>query len=320
MRRLLGILLLASAVAAQPIPVIFDTDIGSDIDDAFALAFLLQSPEFHVLAVTTARFDAPTRAALARKILRAYGRLDIPVASGGSEGLLNVQNRVPKPQFDLLSPEDTLPEEHREQAVQLMHDILRRSPDKVTLIPVGPLTNIALLLKTAPSIKAKIARIVLMGGAFDINRAETNIHNDYAAAAIVFQSGVPITAVSQDVSRLCELKGQDLEKIRSAGNPAPQLLIRLMERWRTWRVGRNPVLFDAVPIAILIQPDICEYESGRVDVEYAGMVTRGFTRFTPAGRLPAGEQATTKITRNIDLRRFMDLFTERVAAAPRRSP
>ena len=78
------------------------------------------------------------------------------------------------------------------------------------------------------------------------------------------------------------------------------------------------MLFDAVPVAILIQPGIREYESGRVDVEYAGMVTRGFTRFTPAGTLPAGEQATTKITRSINLRQFMDLFTERVAAAPRR--
>jgi inosine-uridine nucleoside N-ribohydrolase len=317
LKRLIAILLLACAAAAQPTPVIFDTDIGSDIDDAFALAFLLQSPEFRVLAVTTSRFDAPVRAALARKILRAYGRLDIPVASGGPEGLLNTQNIVPKPQFDLLSPEDALPEADRERAVELMHETLRRSPEKVTLIPVGPLTNVALLLKMAPSIKEKIARIVLMGGAFETNRAETNIRNDYAAAAIVFQSGLPIIAIGDEVSGRCELKGEYLERIRRAGHPAAQLLIRLMERWQTWRVGKNPVLFDAVPVAVLIHPGICEYESGRVDVEYSGSVTRGFTTFTPASRLPSGEQPATKIARNIDLKAFMDLFTSRVAAVPR---
>src|SRR4051812_48809599 len=91
----------AAWCAAKPIPIILDSDIGTDIDDAFALAFTLQSPELDVRAVVTSRYQAETRARLAGKIMQAFGRRDIPLASGGSDGLLNRQVIRPVPQFEL---------------------------------------------------------------------------------------------------------------------------------------------------------------------------------------------------------------------------
>ena len=118
------------------------------------------------------------------------------------------------------------------------------SPVKITLLPVGPLTNIALALRTEPRIKEKIERIVLMGGAFFPPRAEYNIYRDRVAAEIVFRSGLPIVAVGLDVTEKCKLQGADLDRLRAAKNPASQFLVRLIELWQNNRPTQYPTLHD----------------------------------------------------------------------------
>lgn len=172
MFRFVGSLLLLSAMIArsqQPIPIIFDTDIGSDIDDALALALALQSPELDVRAVTTVTDDTVGRSRLAWKELGLYGRHDIPLATGAGETLMGpaLTQRVP-PQFQVLTAQDVLPPAASRRAADLIVDTLMESRRKLTLVPVGPLTNIALALKMEPRIKDKIERIVLMGGAFGL--------------------------------------------------------------------------------------------------------------------------------------------------------
>src|SRR5579862_8331060 len=175
----LVLLLLATAGWAQErIPVIFDTDIRDDIDDALALALALQSPELDVRAVTTVIDDTETRTRLAWKELGLYGRHDIPLATGASEPLLDPVRPQRARQFEVLTAADTVPEAAHRRAADLIIETLMRSPKPITLVPIGPLTNIALALKSGPDIRPKVERIVLMGGAFHMLYQEYNIWRD----------------------------------------------------------------------------------------------------------------------------------------------
>ena len=198
----------ASAMAAQsiPIPIIFDTDIGDDVDDALALALALQSPELDVKAITTVSDQAALRSRLVWKELGVFGRQDIPIGTGAEEPLLDLVRTGRHPQFDVLTAEDVVPGPSL-RAVDLIIRTLLDSPRKITIVPVGPLTNIALALKTEPRIKEKIERIVLMGGAYQILQPEYNVYCDRIASEIVFRSGVPITGVGLDVTTTLQDEG-----------------------------------------------------------------------------------------------------------------
>ncbi len=302
--------------AQQRIPIVFDTDIGNDIDDALTLAFLLQSPEFDVRAVTTSRFESETRARLAWKLMRLYGRERIPIASGADDALLHRQYRPPAPQFGALTESDRLPEGAAHRGVALLVETLVRAEKKLTVVTVGPLSNVALALKTDPRVRDKIERVVLMGGTVDMMQAETNIVNDIGAAAIVFDSGVPVVMGPWDVTRELHFTGADLAKLMESKVPAAMELAGLLRRWQTWRVGRDPVLHDVLPLIALMKPEWCRFERGKVDVELASPLTRGMTKFTPAGRLPDGVEANVRVIRAVDKRKLLDLFVARVTAAP----
>jgi purine nucleosidase len=317
-----------------PIPIILDTDIGGDIDDALALALALQSPEVDVRAVTTVTDDTEGRARVAWKELGLYGRQDVPLAVGAEETLLEPRASRPAPaQFKVLTPQDTLPAEARQRAADLIIKTLLASPRKLTLVPIGPLTNIALALKTEPRIKEKIERIVLMGGSFDLLLPEYNIIRDHVASAIVFNSRVPITAVGLDVTLKCKLEGADLERLRKADNPAARFLVQLIELWRGGRADRYPTLHDPLAVAVAFQPSLVETQLGWAEVEISGTtLTRGLTIFTPLTEIPGSYRpmfpfstrwpkdvpATTSVAKQVKVREFLELFVERLAATPRR--
>lgn len=312
-------LLAALALPAQQrIPIIFDTDIGDDIDDALALALALQSPELDVRAVTTVIDDTETRSRLAWKELGLYGRHDIPLATGASEPLLDPMHTNRAQQFEVLTPQDVLPEAARRRAVNLIVETLLNSPQKITVVPVEPLTNIALALRVEPHIKDKIQRIVLMGGSFERLQPEYNIYRDRAAADIVFRSGVPITAVGLDVTLRCKLEGSDMTRLRAADNPASRFLVRLIELWQDKNPEQYPTLHDPLAVAVAFAPNLVETQLGRVQVETSGSLTNGMTLFTPADRLPKDVQGSTMVARQVNVRRFLDLFLERVTAPPRK--
>jgi purine nucleosidase len=311
------LLLAAAAFGQRSIPIIFDTDIGDDIDDALALALALQSPELDVRAVTTVIDDTESRTRLAWKELGLYGRRDVALGTGASEPLLDPRHTSRARQFEVLRPEDIAPSAARRRAADLIVEGLLASPEKLTLVPVGPLTNIALALKLEPRIKEKIERIVLMGGAFDLLRSEYNIQRDRAAAQIVFSSGVPITVVGLDVTTRCKLEGSDLDRLRSAQNPASQFLVRLIGLWQNENAERYPTLHDPLAVAVTFLPALIEAQAGRVQVETSSPLTNGMTLFTPANRLPPGTPASTLVARQVNVRRFLDLFVDRLSAAPR---
>ncbi len=296
---------LAAAQAVKPIPVIFDTDIGDDIDDALALALALQSPELDVRLVTTVVDDVESRTRLAWKELRLYNRKDIALATGASMPLLDPIHTGRAQQFEVLTAADDIPPGANRRAVDVIISTLLASHEKITLIPVGPLMNIALALRVEPRIKDKIERIVLMGGAFTTSRPEYNIDRDRAAAQIVFTSGVPITAVGLDVTTKCKLQGSDMEKLRAADNPASKFLVRLIELWQNGKSDQYPTLHDPLAVAAVIKKGFIDTEAGSVSVE------QGVTKFA------ADASGTTLAAREVDVRGFLNLLVTRLAAPPR---
>lgn len=310
MIRLAGIAVLSVAALCGQTPIIFDTDIGDDIDDALALALALQSPELDVRAITTVSDDTESRTRLVWKEIGLYGRRDIPVGKGAPEPLLDPMRTDIAPQYRVLTAEDVVPESARHEAVRLIIETLKASPRKITLVPVGPLTNIALALKTDPSIRAKIERIVLMGGAFFPARSEYNIRRDRIAAAIVFASGVPVTAVGLDVTEKCKLAGPDFEKLRSATNPASKLLVRLIELWQNGNPNQFPTLHDPLAVASALRPGLIETQRGRVEVETSSPLTFGMTVFRRG-------DGSAEAARDVRVREFLDLFVQRLSAEPR---
>jgi purine nucleosidase len=320
LRLLSALLICAGLVWAQvkPIPVIFDTDIGDDIDDALALALALQSPELDVKLVTTVADDVESRTRLAWKELGLFGRQDIPLATGAPEPLLDPKYPDKAAQFGVLTAGDQPPAAAWQRAADRIIETLMKSPVKMTLIPVGPLTNIALALKEEPRIRDKIERIVLMGGAYYPPRREYNIYRDRVAAEIVFSSGVPITGVGLDVTEKCRLTAADLDQLKSAPSPATQFLYRLIQLWQKDNPGHLPTLHDPLAVATALRASLVETQTGAVEVETASPAFYGATVFTPQEKLPQARVANARVARDVNVREFLDLFMARVSAPPRK--
>ena len=316
MRALVACLLLATCFAAAqtPIPVILDTDIGDDIDDALALALALQSPELDVRAVVTVLQHLERRADLVWKILRLYGREDIPVGMGAEQPLLTPPRTGEVRQTSALSAEDRLPDDKRRNGLGLYLDTILRSPRKVTVLAYGPLTNVALALKAEPRIAEKIERLVLMNGVFFQGpRLEYNTLRDPEAAAIVFSSGLPIITVGLDVTMKCQLSLEDLKRLEGSSVPAVKFLSGLIQIWQEGKPERRPVLHDPLAVAVTFRPELIRTQVGRVEVETRGEEgrTHGMTILRPD---PGGP---VRVASEVEAGEFVRLFMDRVAAAPR---
>ena len=306
--------LLACVAAAQPIPVILDTDIGDDIDDALALGLALQSPELNVLAVNTVLQHGERRADLAWKILELYGRTDIPVGVGAEQPLMAVhRSEAVVRQTELLDVGYHMPPGLRHNALELMIDKCLASPAKVTILAYGPLTNIALALRAEPRLGGKIERIVLMNGVFFRPGLEYNTKMDPEASAIVYSSGLPVTTVGLDVTMQCRLGASHMQRLAESAEPAAQFLLKLIRIWQNGNENQRPILHDPLAIAITVKPDLVSYATGRVDVETHGTPEQSYG-LTTFHKDPAG---TVQVANEVNSAAVLDLFLDRVLAPPR---
>lgn len=311
---LLAVTMATCAIAAQdPIPVILDTDIGDDIDDALALAFALQSPELDVRAIITVLQHRERRADLVWKILQLYGRTDIAVGMGAEQPLVTPPRTGKVRQTDALGPEDRMPEAARRNGVQLLIETCLRSPRKLTLVAYGPLTNLALALKAEPGLARHIERLVLMNGVYFRPGLEYNTVRDPEAAAIVFGSGLPVVAVGLDVTMQCRLDANDMERLDKSSLATVKFLRELIRIWQEGRPERRPVLHDPLAVAVTFRPELVKLERGRVEIELRGQPERtyGMTLFRPD---PNG---LVQVASKVEARQFIELFLERVLSPPR---
>lgn len=308
LRRWLCLLVLVSSFtvgrAAEPIPVILDTDIGGDIDDAYALAQVLHSPELKLLGVTTVAGDTVARARLAAKLLVVAGRPEIPVYAGTSTAPQYIAQTEWAKDF-------TSPALHLAGGVEFMREQIDAHPGKITLIAVGELTNIAALLDAEPGIGAKIKAIALMGGSVRRGYApgsapepEWNIKSNIVAARTVFTSGVPLLVAPLDSTADLKLTPEWRVEIFSHGTPLNDALASLDFIWthtNTWK-GDMPTLFDELAVALVATPDILPLTPLHLEVADDGL-TREI-----ADRAPNAQVALTSKPAA-----FLEYFTARLA-------
>lgn len=307
------------------LPVLIDTDPGHD--DAIAILLALASPEVEVLGITTvggnSGLENTTRNALT--VLEVAGRTDIPVAPGCDHPLvrpLRIADQVHgKSGLDgpELDPPTTKPVDAH--AVDFLADKLQTSTAPITLVPIGPLTNIALFLRRYPRLREAIGRVVLMGGAIGLGNttpaAEFNIWSDPEAADIVFRSGLDITMVGLDVTHQARLGRSHGERLRATGRCGGfvadllEFFVRFHER--VYGLDSSPI-HDAVAMADVIWPDLLEAGRFHVAVETASPLTAGRT-VVDRWRV-TGNEANARVGLSVDGDRFGELLVQRLSTLP----
>src|SRR5215471_15926618 len=283
---LLALILLTGALPYQlfgqsvptktlPEKVIIDSDIGDDIDDAFAIALALRSPELEIVGVSTTFGDTETRAKLVDRMLGEAGRTDIPVAIGVHTDAKTALGQRPYAEGGHFARSS------HPQAVDFILDQIRKNPGAITLVTIGPLVNVGAMIDRDPQTFRRLKRVVMMGGSIDRGygdpyaaatppQPEWNILNDVPAAQKLFTSGVPIFQMPLDSTQL------KLDEVRRAflfrqGTPLTDALVILYHQWGQ----ETPTLFDPMTIAFIDDPKLCPVQAMHVDVDERGMTLRG---------------------------------------------
>lgn len=269
------------------LPLLLDTDIGSDIDDAVCLSYLLRQPRCELLGITTMTGEDPrVRASLADAVCRAAGRDDIPIHSGAATSLYTgqvVQPPVPQaavlPRFEHRPPDDFAPN----SAVDFLRRTIHERPGQVTLLAIGPMTNVALLFALDPTIPAKLKQLVLMCGVFfrrlpNLPLREWNAVSDPLATHLTYRTPAPgHLSIGLDVTRQVQMPTQQcIERFRAIGGP----LAVVAAMTEVWSSQRSSVTFhDPLAAAVVFRPEICRYQQGAVSVEIANPALAGLTLF-----------------------------------------
>ena len=308
--------------------IIIDTDPGQD--DAVAILLALASPEFDVLGIVAVAGNVPLSLteANARRIVELADRTDIPVHAGAVRPLTrrlvtaeHVHGKTGLDGADLPAPSMPL---HPQYGVDFMVETLVASaPGEITLCTLGPLTDVALALNRAPEIAPRIREIVMMGGAyFEVGNitpaAEFNIYVDPEAAAVVLQSGVPVTMLPLDVTHRALATPERLARIRGLGNKAGAVVAGLLgfsERFDVAKYGGiGAPLHDPNVIAWLLRPELYAGRHINVAVETSSALTLGMT-VADYWRVTKREPNVNYL-RDVDAVGFFDLLTERLARLP----
>lgn len=267
----------SQAVAAVPQPVILDTDIGDDIDDAYALALVLTSPELKLLGVTTAWGDTGLRAQLVEGLLCKAGEQNVPVFIGVPTKANNVFTQAS------WASRFAAPQNTGTDAIAWMAKTIRANPGQITLIEIAPLSNVGALIDRDPAAFRMLKRVVMMGGSIhrgygDLGyapdrgpSAEYNIAMDVASAKKLFASGVPITMAPLDSTQL-KLDEVMQSVLFRQSTPLTDSLEVLTQEWGDGR-SATPTLFDVMAVEAAINGDLCPSQPMHIDVD-----ERGFTR------------------------------------------
>jgi len=261
--------------------VLLDTDIGSDIDDAICLAYLLAKPECELLGITTVSGEPEKRAMLASAICRAVGR-DIPIFPGAPQPLLIPPHQPLAQQATAL---EHWPHETRfpaGQAVSFLRDTIRSYPGEVSLLAIGPMTNVALLFTLDPEIPRLLKGLYMMIGAFTQGiafagmRYEWNALNDPHATAIVYKARPPVhRSVGLDVTLQVQMDAAEVRRRFQA-----PLLRPVLDMAEVWFKQRPEVTFhDPLAAVSLFDEQVCTYERGQVEVELVSGHLPGMTYF-----------------------------------------
>ena len=263
------------ATSGPPQKVIIDTDIGDDIDDAFAVALALRSPELQILGITTTFGDTEARAKILDRMLGEAGREDILVAVGIPTHAPNVMSQR------LYGEGGHFARSSHPAAIDFILDQIRRNPGEITLVCIGPLVNTGALIDRDAQTFRKLKRVVIMGGSVDRGygdpyaaptppQPEWNILNDIPAAQKLFAAGVPLYVMPLDSTQL-KLDEVKREYLFRQSTPLTDQLTLLYHLWGQ----KTPTLFDPMTIAFIDDPSLCPVQPMNIVVDDKGMTKRG---------------------------------------------
>src|SRR5437868_4082959 len=328
--------------AGGPIRIIFDTDPGTD--DAMGILLALRSPELKIEAITPVAGNVPLEHTLpnALALLELAGRTDIPVAAGASVPLTRTlvtaayvhgENGLGGAQ---LPPPKTRPV--AETASEIIRRIVRQNPGQITIVAVGPLTNVATALRADPAIAAMVKAIAIMGGSLSGGNvtpaAEFNFYVDPEAARIVLDSGIPLTMVGLDVTRKALFRDEHLKALQAVNTPvcrfAADMMKRTLDRFHEdSQAHRAVAMHDPLTVANLIDPGILTLQDYFVEIETEGELTAGesvgypgrWRKSAPLAPTPGSIADTTpfksnaKVAMGVNVDRFFNLLMSRLTAA-----
>ena len=248
--------------------VLLDTDIGDDIDDALALALALRLPEIELAGVTTVFGDTRLRARLAKHVLHVFERDDVPVAAGISTPMLARHRPSGVAQAAILAPGEERAIDNR-SGPELIIELALAHPGRLTLLCIGPLSNVATALLIEARLFMAIRNIVMMGGSSSIPFPEWNVCSDARAAQIVLSAGIPVTLLGWNITTRCQMGEEDIERLSDKNTPETRLLSDLITIWRHHRPRwhpRYPFLHDPLTIAALCASQLFHFEEITVRV------------------------------------------------------
>jgi inosine-uridine nucleoside N-ribohydrolase len=291
------------------IPVILDTDIGNDIDDCICLSYLLQQSRCELLGVTTVSGPTRHRAAMADALCRAAGRSDIPIHAGIDRRIVGGEVIQPDiPQFEVLAKHP-----HREpddfenySAVDFLRRAIRARPGEITLLGIGPMTNLGVLFASDPQIPSLLKRLVLMCGVFtgrQLNspRTEWNAKLDPIATSIVYRARPPEhISIGLDVTLSCRKPAAEcMQRFRAMGGP----FAITADATEVFARNRSAVIFhDPLAAAVIFEPGVCQYRAGEVTVDITSALAPGGTFFKES------ESGPHRVAWEVDIDRFFAHF------------
>jgi inosine-uridine nucleoside N-ribohydrolase len=301
----------AQEPAAEKQKVIFDTDIGDDVDDAFALALTVASPKLEVIGVTTAWGDTDLRARLTERLLKATGHGEIPVTAGPKTHAVSTFTQARWAQSE---PE---PANGWPDGIEFTLNAIRQNPGQITLIAVAPFSNVGALIDRDAATFRKLKKIVLMGGSIhrrygDLGyfpdrgpEPEYNVMMDIASSRKLFASGVPIYMMPLDST---QLKFDEVMRntVFSQGTATTDALLSLYEEWKASTGNATPTLFDAMAVAATIDPGLCPTTPMHIEID-----DKGFTR-------PVAGPPNANVCLDSDSDRFFRFYIPAILNAPAR--
>jgi purine nucleosidase len=283
------------------VKVVLDTDIGSDVDDAICLSYLLGQPSCELVGVTTVSGQPRLRAALVDAVCRAAGRGDMAIHSGTEHG---IAASIPQPdvpqatvleRFDHRRPDDFAPN----TAVTFLRNVIEAAPGELTLLTIGPMTNAGLLFATYPESARKLAGMMIMGGAYSTSpwvggAQEWNSYCDPTAAQIVYRTPIAShRSVGLNVTRRCVLDTREsIERFKVLGGPW-DVVAAMTDVWG--KDADTVTYHDPLAAALIFRPDLCEWRRGRVSIELLSSRYRGATAFDPDDDISAPHQVAEAV-------------------------
>jgi len=292
-------------MADDKLKVLLDTDIGSDIDDAVALAYLLSQPRCDLVGVTTVSGQPIKRAQMVSAICRNVGRDDVPIHSGTQTGIIEPVAQTGAAQAKALEGLDYRKDFPQNTAIEFMRQTIRANPGQITLLAIGPMTNVGLLFCVDPEIPSLLKDLVLMCGRFFKPGGEWNAVNDIYATAVTYGQGPqakPARHVSYglDVTNQCKMSADACREAFTAKVLEP--VRSFAEVW--FNHAKQVTFHDPLAAACIFEPDLCQYVEGTVKVSLA-QPTRGWTVFNPKS-----DEKPHQVAKEVDPERFFKHYFE----------